>query len=124
MSQPSATSRPAVRQRPWQIASVGIGSASSLRTVSISGWEKFAASSGPPSTIRWKAFTSTPPLKMSPSARQTAARTSDSSISPIASPSWWKASSVKRLSGGFERMIWPTSPSRSMRMTWSAIRRP
>ena len=36
MSQPSATSRPAVRQRPWTTARVGIGSASSLRTAVIS----------------------------------------------------------------------------------------
>ena len=35
----------------------------------------------PASTIRWKALTSTPPVKMSPSARQTSARASEPSTS-------------------------------------------
>ncbi len=47
MSQPSATSRPAVRQRPWTSARVGISSASSRRTPSIRGWESSEALAGP-----------------------------------------------------------------------------
>ena len=82
MSQPSAISSPAVRQSPWTSASVGISSASSRRTPSISGWANVAGASGPASTTAWKLATSTPPVKMSPSARQTSARASEPSTSP------------------------------------------
>ena len=76
MSQPSATSRPAVRHRPWQIASVGIGSASRRWTGPTSDGKP-----SPASAASLKIWTSTPAEKTSPSARHTAARTSEFSIS-------------------------------------------
>ena len=114
MSQPSETSSPAVRQRPWTSASVGIGSASSRRTPSSSGSEARPRARRPASTIRWKTLTSTPPVKMSPSARQTSARASEPSTSSrhvdqrlegVVAPN--------RFSGGLWSTIDATAPSRS-----------
>ena len=50
-------------------------------------------------------MTSTPPVKMSPSARQTSARASEPSTSSMHATSAWNASSLNRLSGGLSRTI-------------------
>src|SRR4051794_15458314 len=114
MSQPSEISRPAVRQSPWTRASVGIGSASSLRTTGIS--EPKESEALPSSWTRLKLLTSTPPVKMSPSARQTRARASEPSTSSMQSTRAPHASSPNRLSGGLESTIDATLPSRSSRI--------
>ena len=123
MSQPSATSSPAVRQRPWTSASVGISSASSRCTPSISGpASSLARLAAPASTIRWKRVhvdaagedvalgaPDQRPRVRSPRPRR------GTSISSS------KASSVNRLSGGFESTIEATAPSRSSVIVGSAI---
>src|SRR3954470_22927088 len=114
MSQPSEISSPAVRQRPWTRASVGIDRFSRRGTTGIS--EPNASPAAPSSTTRWKLCTSTPPVKMSPSARQTSARASDASTSSMQETSAPHASSPNRLSGGFSRIITATLRSRSGRM--------
>src|SRR3954454_3277594 len=114
MSQPSEISRPAVRQRPWTSAIVGIGRASSLRTTGVS--EPKEAEGLPSSCTRLKLLTSTPPVKMSPSARQTRARASEPSTSSMQSTSAPQASSPNRLSGGLESTTEATLPSRSSRI--------
>src|SRR5262245_50849581 len=111
MSQPSEISSPAVRQSPWTRASVGMGRASSRWTTGIR--EPSAPSGAPSSTTRWKPCTSAPPVKMSPSARQTSARASEPSTSSRQASSAPQASSPNRFSGGFSRIITATLPSRS-----------
>src|SRR4051812_37120165 len=114
MSQPSEISRPAVRHSPWTRARVGMGSSSSLRTTGIS--EPNESEAPPSSTTRWKLCTSTPPVKMSPSARQTSARASEPSTSSMHSTRAPQASSPNRLRGGLESTIEATLPSRSSRI--------
>src|SRR6476469_7988829 len=116
-SQPSETSSPAVRQSPWTRARVGIGSASRRRTPAIS-----AANISPPSSgfVPAKTLTSAPPVKTSPSARQTRALASDPSTSATRASSASNASAPKRLRGGLSRTRTATAPSRSS-LTGSAI---
>src|SRR4051795_9907578 len=110
MSQPSDSSRPAVRHSPCTDAIVGNGNDSSLWTIATRSRNSAAAWSGVLSSNTW---TSTPPVKTSPSARTTSAR----SISPSSSSSPWMRSliirSSNRLSGGEFSARIPTSPSRS-----------
>ena len=54
------------------------------------------------STTRWKALTSTPPVKISPSARQTSARASEPSTSSRQAHQRLEGRSPNRFSGGFE----------------------
>src|SRR5262245_31386167 len=114
MSQPSEISRPAVRQSPCTSARVAIGSCASLCTTGIS--EPKASDAAPSSTTRWKLCTSTPPVKMSPSARQTSALAWEPSTSSRHETSEPQASSPNRLSGGSESTITATLPSRSSRI--------
>src|SRR3954451_8451978 len=114
MSQPSEISSPAVRHRPWTSASVGMGSSSSLRTTGIR--EPNESDALPSSCTRLKLLTSTPPVKMSPSARQTRARAPEPSTSSMQSTRAPQASSPNRLSGGLESTTDATWPSRSSRI--------
>src|SRR5581483_757229 len=114
MSQPSEISSPAVRHSPCTRASVGIVSSSRRRTTGIS--EPNASDAAPSSTTRLNELTSTPPVKMSPSARQTSALASEPSTSSMQETSAPQASSPNRFRGGFERTITATFPSRSSRI--------
>src|SRR4051794_15641015 len=110
MSQPSDSSRPAVRHSPCTEAIVGNGNDSSLWTIATRSRNSAAACSG---VLSSKTCTSTPPVKTSPSARTTSAR----SISPSSSSRLWTRSLIIRSSnrfrgGAFSARI-PTSPSRS-----------
>ena len=67
----------------------------------------------PASAASLKIWTSTPAENTSPSARQTAARTSEPSTSATHSSSSWKASALKKLRSPFESVMTPTSPSLS-----------
>src|SRR4051812_43297993 len=111
MSQPSASSKPAVKQSACTEAIVATGIASSLCTI----WTRSSNSSAPSSCVLpANTCTSTPPVKTLPSARMTSARASLSrsaaSIAATRSSINW---APKRLSGGSSSTTSPTSPSRS-----------
>src|SRR5262245_19904997 len=114
MSQPSETSRPAVRHSPWTSASVGIGRDSRRRTTSSSGVNA-PERSPPASTARWKPLTSAPPVNTSPSARQTSARASLASTSSRQATSASVVAFPNRLSGGSCNTSDATASSRSTR---------
>ena len=113
MSQPSETSSPAVRQSPCTSARVGMSSASS-RLAAVSSEPK-DRSAPPCSTTCWKPFTSAPPVKRSPSARQTSALASDFSTSSMQFTRACQASIPNKLSGGLSRTMWARLPSISRR---------
>ena len=100
---PARPRGPAVRQRPWTRARVGISSASSRCTPADQRAEPCRARLRRPRRRRaGSASTSTPPVKMSPSARQTSARASEPSTSSRQRHERVEASSVNRLSGGLD----------------------
>src|SRR5918999_4296256 len=110
ISQASESSKPAVRHRPWTLASVGNGRPSILWVISSSFRTKSTACS---SVRPSKTCTSAPPVKMSPSARTSSARTPSLSAWSSAARESSTISPPNRLSGGSSITTTPRSPLRS-----------
>ena len=110
-SRASTVSSPAARQSPRTAASVGNGSRSLRRIISLKPTRRSSACSA----LRpWKtSSTCAPALKFSPSARTSSARISAASASTVAASSSPINSMLNRFSGGSASVMTPTSPSRS-----------